>query len=802
MKSLPRLTALLLALGAAMAVQAQSCGSGGGTTVCLSAAGATSNIQLGWTVQGAVSGLQVYRSTSSDPNGRQRIAQLPSSDRSYVDATAAAGTRYWYWVKFTTAAGQYNSGAADAQVGVAAPQPSYNVSGVVSTTADFSAPATPRMNQRAYYRVTGTKLVNTLALDVADCAGMRLLASSSTELRFQCMPSFSEGTKAITVKPATGGNTLYSSWISVQPATTPLPMPTHGFNLGNTFESTWGYPDPTQAVFTTAAKAGFNAVRIPCAWNYNSVEGPGGVKTGQIKAAYMAKVKQSVDWALAAGLHVKLNIHWDGGWFENNIGDTVDPAIDARLKYIWTQIATEFAGYDNRLLFAAANEPNADSPAKTKTLLAYYKTFVDAVRAAGGKNTNRWLVLQGTNPAWMGTLPADPTPGRLMMEYHNYTPSLFTIIHSDQSWGRAIHYWGKAYHYAGDPTRNATDWEENSIDAEMQQLKQSFVDKGIPVLIGEMQAAPTPGLTGDAKTWNKASTLYWNKYVLESAQAHGLSPFYWSTPGSPFDYSSGSVVDQAVVNVLTGSAAPPPPNGAPVAVTGLVAKAAGSTQVNLSWNAVSGATSYRLYRSAQSGGQPGEASVSGISGTSYSDVGLNPGTTYYYNVVAVNAAGISGDSTEVYATTSGTNPDPAQFSFETDTQRWSYSGGQITGIATSTAQKFAGQRSLAVNFNAAAAGSSSLDLSDVNVPAGATISFRVWAPAGHTIGSIEPFAQDYNWGWMASWSGAPVANTWSTVTFKLPATAVAPLKRLSLKFNTVGAWAGTVYVDSISWTAP
>jgi aryl-phospho-beta-D-glucosidase BglC (GH1 family) len=799
MKSPHKIAALVLALGLAGLAQAQSCGSGGGTTVCLNASGTSSNVQLGWTVSGALSGLQVYRNTSSDPNGRQRIAQLPVSERSYVDTTAAVGTRYWYWVKFTTTAGSYNSGAADAQAGATAPPPT--VSGVVSTTADFSAPASPRMNQRAYYRVTGSKLTSTTALEVADCMSMRLVSSSSSELRFSCMPSFSEGSKAIAVKAASGGTTVYSSWISVGPATTPLPMPTAGFNLGNTFESTWGYPDPTQAVFTNAAKAGFNAVRIPCAWNFNSVDGPGGTKTGQIKAAYMAKVKQSVDWALAAGLHVMINIHWDGGWFENNIGDTVDPAIDARLKYIWQQIATEFAGYDNRVLFAAANEPNAGSVTKTKTLFAYYKTFIDTVRAAGGKNTNRWLVLQGTDPSWF-TLPADPTPGRLMMEYHNYTPSLFTIIHSDQSWGKAIYYWGRAYHYAGDPTRNATNWEEGTIDSEMQHLKEAFVDKGVPVLIGEMQAAPTPGLTGDAKTWNKASTLYWNKYVAESAQGHGLSPFYWSTPNSPFDYGTGAILDQPVVSALTGGTASPPPNGAPMAVTGLVAKAAGSSQVNLSWNAVPGATSYRLYRSAESGYQPEVAAVSGISGTSYSDVGLNAGTTYYYKVVAANASGISGDSPEAYASTSGTNPDPAKFNFETDTQRWSYSGGQITGIATSTAQKYAGQRSLAVSFSASAAGSSSLDLSDLTVPAGATITFRVWAPAGHTISSIVPFMQDYNWGWTQSWSGSPAANSWSTVTLQVPANAVSPLKRLSLQFNTGGAWAGTVYVDSISVAAP
>ena len=54
------------------------------------------------------------------------------------------------------------------------------------------------------------------------------------------------------------------------PATMPLPMPTYGWNLGNSLEAIWGFPYPTAAPFYTAANAGFNAVRIPCAWDFNA----------------------------------------------------------------------------------------------------------------------------------------------------------------------------------------------------------------------------------------------------------------------------------------------------------------------------------------------------------------------------------------------------------------------------------------------------------------------------------------------------------------------------------------------------
>src|SRR5687768_9381958 len=111
------LSTLLLVLGASAAplAQAQSCGSGGGTTVCLTANGTANNVQLGWTVSGTVKALEIYRDTDPDPNGRSRIAIPAASATSYADATAADGTPYWYWVKFTTNAGSYNSGAATAK---------------------------------------------------------------------------------------------------------------------------------------------------------------------------------------------------------------------------------------------------------------------------------------------------------------------------------------------------------------------------------------------------------------------------------------------------------------------------------------------------------------------------------------------------------------------------------------------------------------------------------------------------------------------------------------------------------------
>jgi hypothetical protein len=477
----------------------------------------------------------------------------------------------------------------------------------------------------------------------------------------------------------------------------------------------------------------------------------------------------------------------------------VDATINAKVNSYWTQIATTFAGYDNHLLFAACNEPNVNNTAEEVTLMYYYQTFVNAVRSVGENNANRWLVLQSvSDPTWMNALPTDTVSNRLMVEYHDYTPSLFTIIHSDQSWGNAIYFWGPAYHYSGDPTRNA-DWgEEYSVDSGFQQLEDLYVSKGIPVMIGEFGAYTSSLTNATEATWNRNSTLYWDKYVAESARGLGLNPFYWSTGGSPFDYTTGAVNDSQVVTALTGGAAPPPPNGAPYAASGLTATG-GVGQVTLSWTAGSGATGYNLYRSGQSGFENSNAApvVIGITGTSYTNTGLNSGTTYYYEVVATNSSGPSGFSAEAHATTSGLT-DTAQFNFETGTQGWSGGGGIISGVATSTAQHFAGNQSLAVNFTGAASGYSSAFVSSVAAVPGSTITFNVWVPSGSKVTALQPYIQDHNNTWASSWYGSFTANAWNTLTLTVPTNAVSPLNALGVQFFTSAAWTGTCYIDAVS----
>jgi Cellulase (glycosyl hydrolase family 5)/Putative Ig domain len=166
----------------------------------------------------------------------------------------------------------------------------------------------------------------------------------------------------------------------------------------------------------------------------------------------------------------------------------------------------------------------------------------------------------------MNSLPTDPTPGRLMVEIHYYSPWNFCGMTSDQSYGNMFYFWGTAYHSATLPSRNATWGEEAYADAEFQKMTDKFVSQGIPVMLGEFSSierttAAYPDLTGVNVDLHLASRTYFDKYVVDSANRHGLHPFYWDTPGGGqlFNWTTGAVSDPDGVRALTGGAALPPP---------------------------------------------------------------------------------------------------------------------------------------------------------------------------------------------------------------------------------------------------
>lgn len=296
-------------------------------------------------------------------------------------------------------------------------------------------------------------------------------------------------------------------------------------------ETKWGNPATTQKMISAVKAAGFNAVRIPCAW-YGYMENEADYT---IKASWLNRVQEVVDYCYAENMYVILNIHYDGGWLEKNCKAAVQNNVNKVQKALWTQIAEKFKDYDEHLLFAGCNEPNAANVAEMEVLKSYEQTFIDAVRATGGNNALRNLIVQGpntdiTNTSDYGQLPVDNVPDRLMVEIHYYTPWNFCGMTTDESWGKMAYFWGTEYHVDGSD-RNYHPGSYASAEAEMEVLfkmmQTKYVSQGIPVILGEFGANRRSSLTGDELTKHLASRAYYLKTVVSNAGKYGLVPFYW-----------------------------------------------------------------------------------------------------------------------------------------------------------------------------------------------------------------------------------------------------------------------------------
>lgn len=357
---------------------------------------------------------------------------------------------------------------------------------------------------------------------------------------------------------------------------------TPGINLGNMMECPNGEGDWNGGVKVSRAyidgikAAGFKAIRIPCAWNTHlSVDDPHNL-SWTIDPAWLQRVDSVVSYITSQGLYAIVNVHWDGGWLEENLGySSRIRAIKARQESFWKQIAAQLQRYDHHLLFAGMNEPGRDDATKYPALDAQIadinalsQTFVDVVRASGGNNATRTLVVQmpncnceyGLKPSF--ALPSDPAgEGRLMAEFHYYSPYQFCLMEKDDTKvgnGYVFLYWGAENHVAGSRRNSDAAQEAGMIAKHFAAVKTAFVDKGIPCIVGEcssqvvpkdidvtkkdfVDAADKTNLDAVAydQAKHEASRALWNKTVFAQAKACGMCAFYWEA-GNEIDRKTGS----------------------------------------------------------------------------------------------------------------------------------------------------------------------------------------------------------------------------------------------------------------------
>jgi len=326
----------------------------------------------------------------------------------------------------------------------------------------------------------------------------------------------------------------------------------NGINLGNTleaasnrfgynqedasiYETAWGQPKTTKAMFLAMKEAGFDSVRIPVAWT-NTMDWSRG--DFEINQNYLERVAQIVNWALEADLFVMINDHWDYQWWGLFSHD--EELAFKVFEKMWSQVGLYFKDYSYKLIFEAGNEElgarfndtldsNVDSRLEGinysskgklsqaecyKMITKVTQRFVDIIRSQGGNNAKRFLLIPGydtditrtTSPSYV--MPKDSTNSiqKLIISVHYYTPSTYCILSEDASWGQVQSSWGSVFDYL-------------NMNRDFYKMTQ-FIEAGYGVIIGEYGVAMK-----DKK--KKDGMEKWLTEVLDNCDTYNYCPFLW-----------------------------------------------------------------------------------------------------------------------------------------------------------------------------------------------------------------------------------------------------------------------------------
>ena len=333
------------------------------------------------------------------------------------------------------------------------------------------------------------------------------------------------------------GNTLDSNsgdtlnmWIEHWTARTP-----------SDYEKAWGQPVTKASLMKMFKDAGFNAIRVPVTWyphmeakfkftsNDNSNWYPSRDDIGtKVNAAWMRRVKQVVDYVIDAGMYCILNVHHDTG--ASNTAWLVASEADyekqhKRYEALWKQIAETFRDYDEHLLFESYNEmlDTEDSwcfasfaaqgsynatiaRSAYNGINSYAQTFVNTVRATGGNNAQRNLVVNtygacDGNGNWNShlqdplkemKLPDDEVLNHLIFEVHSY-PDIKNLSSA-----------------------------KSTLNTTISNLKKNLASKGAPIIFGEWGTS-----TDKAYEQYRSNMLSFYRYFIEQTKKAGIGTFHW-----------------------------------------------------------------------------------------------------------------------------------------------------------------------------------------------------------------------------------------------------------------------------------
>ena len=299
-----------------------------------------------------------------------------------------------------------------------------------------------------------------------------------------------------------------------------------GWNLGNTLdakagdkngdyatagletETSWGCPKANQQLFDALKAKGFNTVRVPTTW-FQHLDAD-----NNIDPEWMARVKEVVDYGIKNDMYIILNVHHENWINRADFANAYDE-MQPKLMKIWTQIATEFKDYDQHLIFECMNEPRAagtdhewwaaEPVPECEVINKLEADFVKLIRGMDGPYAKtRLLMLPGyvasAEQTFLKEIKLPENDKYLAVSIHAYTPYDFTMNTAVKDHST----------FTGAYAQNLSDT--------LQGMRDLFIEKDIPVVIGEM---------GTSNFGNTQARVDWTTLYFTTTKKYGIPCCLW-----------------------------------------------------------------------------------------------------------------------------------------------------------------------------------------------------------------------------------------------------------------------------------
>ena len=263
----------------------------------------------------------------------------------------------------------------------------------------------------------------------------------------------------------------------------------------------WGNPITSKAMIDEVKAMGFSTLRIPITWGPNQVE----ISPYTIDPYYLTEIKRVVDFGFQNKMHVIIDVHHDNSWIKPMASETQKYFVKSGILNL------NFSGVTalqmDIKIEGITEEWSGGNSEGRGYINDFHKAAVDAIRATGGNNEKRHIMITtwaaSTVPIAMEELTIPNDDEKIIISLHSYFPWQFA--------GEAAVTWG-------------SESDKSALIAELDKIKQKWIiERDRPVILGEW---------GTIEANPLQSRINYADFYAKEAAARGLLTIVWDDGGN------------------------------------------------------------------------------------------------------------------------------------------------------------------------------------------------------------------------------------------------------------------------------